>query len=183
MASENQGLHLSTSGVCYFRQALALDERRVKFLPEYVHGGANLSQAGGDDTESDSLSLPSVKEVWFVGNHADMCARNISHVINIIYLLPYSGGRNSAESDVNLFGMPLFWMKHEAMMADLRFNPEGLKWRWGWKDMPVTVVTKVPKICWLLEYWPVLQLNYSDAASQSRYVLKPLVPPALRLPS
>jgi len=25
--------------VCYFRHALALDERRVKFLPEYAHGG------------------------------------------------------------------------------------------------------------------------------------------------
>jgi len=26
-------------GICYFRHALALDERRVKFLPEYVCGG------------------------------------------------------------------------------------------------------------------------------------------------
>ena len=25
--------------VCYFRHALALDERRVKFLPEYAQGG------------------------------------------------------------------------------------------------------------------------------------------------
>ena len=25
--------------VCYFRHALALDERRVKFLPEYAYGG------------------------------------------------------------------------------------------------------------------------------------------------
>jgi len=25
--------------VCYFRQALALDERRLKFLPEYAYGG------------------------------------------------------------------------------------------------------------------------------------------------
>ena len=26
--------------VCFFRHALALDERRVKFLPEYAYGGA-----------------------------------------------------------------------------------------------------------------------------------------------
>ena len=26
--------------VCHFRHALALDERRVKFLPEYAHGGS-----------------------------------------------------------------------------------------------------------------------------------------------
>ena len=25
--------------VCYFRHALALDQRRVKFLPEYAYGG------------------------------------------------------------------------------------------------------------------------------------------------
>jgi len=29
--------------VCYFRHALALDERRVKFLPEYVCGSVSLS--------------------------------------------------------------------------------------------------------------------------------------------
>jgi hypothetical protein len=28
--------------VCYFRHALALDERRVKFIPEYAYGGASL---------------------------------------------------------------------------------------------------------------------------------------------
>jgi hypothetical protein len=27
------------SSICYFRHALALDERRVKYLPEYVCGG------------------------------------------------------------------------------------------------------------------------------------------------
>ena len=26
--------------ICYFRHALALDERRVKFLPEYAYGGS-----------------------------------------------------------------------------------------------------------------------------------------------
>lgn len=29
----------SCDHICYFRHALALDERRVKFLPEYVYGG------------------------------------------------------------------------------------------------------------------------------------------------
>jgi hypothetical protein len=28
--------------ICIFRHALALDERRVKFLPEYVGGGASI---------------------------------------------------------------------------------------------------------------------------------------------
>ncbi|EGO29547.1 hypothetical protein SERLADRAFT_412997 [Serpula lacrymans var. lacrymans S7.9] len=40
----------SCDHICYFRQALALDERRVKFLPEYVYGGKA--------DESDDTSIP-----------------------------------------------------------------------------------------------------------------------------
>jgi uncharacterized protein (DUF2235 family) len=53
----------TTSGmqhVCVFRHALALDERRVKFLPEFANGGAG------------PLNTGNVKEVWFAGVHADM---------------------------------------------------------------------------------------------------------------
>ena len=151
VASTDQGLHLSTSGVCLFRQALALDERRVKFLPEYAHGGISLSQAGCNDADSDDLSMPPVKEVWFAGNHSDMSVRNTSfaHALSLIYLLASSGGRNTAQSDVNIFRMPLWWMKHEAMMAGLSFKTEGLQWSWDWGKLPVNVSTKFPNgCCW-----------------------------------
>ncbi|KAF9239483.1 hypothetical protein BU15DRAFT_46764 [Melanogaster broomeanus] len=46
--------------ICYFRHALALDERRVKFLPEYALGGR--SETTNDDR---------IKEVWFAGTHSD----------------------------------------------------------------------------------------------------------------
>lgn len=45
----------------YFRHALALDERRVKFLPEYV-----------DYSKDDDSAPDHVKEVWFAGTHSDM---------------------------------------------------------------------------------------------------------------
>ncbi|KAJ8508126.1 hypothetical protein ONZ45_g9568 [Pleurotus djamor] len=48
--------------VCSFRHALALDERRVKFQPEYVNGG--LGPQPGDKGD--------VKEVWFAGTHSDI---------------------------------------------------------------------------------------------------------------
>ena len=48
--------------VCAFRHALALDEKRVKFQPEYVNGG--LGPLPGD--------TGNVKEVWFPGTHSDM---------------------------------------------------------------------------------------------------------------
>lgn len=62
--------------ICYFRHALALDERRVKFLPEYVQNGASTEENGhssGQPTNTDhGSSFPRVKEVWFAGTHSDM---------------------------------------------------------------------------------------------------------------
>ncbi|KAJ7860188.1 hypothetical protein B0H13DRAFT_1639652, partial [Mycena leptocephala] len=52
---------LSAEHLCIFRHALALDERRVKFLPEYLNGGGSMSD------------MANVKEVWFAGTHSDMC--------------------------------------------------------------------------------------------------------------
>ena len=52
--------------VCFFRHALALDERRVKFLPEYVNGGH------GPSEKDDVTSGDKIKEVWFAGSHSDM---------------------------------------------------------------------------------------------------------------
>ena len=57
--------------VDFFCHALALDERRVKFLPEYVNGGEGPAfkneTAPSEDTDDER-----VKEVWFAGSHSDM---------------------------------------------------------------------------------------------------------------
>ena len=78
--------------VCYFRHALALDERRVKFLPEYAYGGTSLPPTKENDNASGNVedglvtqdtavdhsskelrrTLPHTKEVWFAGTHSDM---------------------------------------------------------------------------------------------------------------
>ncbi|EIN07755.1 hypothetical protein PUNSTDRAFT_34256, partial [Punctularia strigosozonata HHB-11173 SS5] len=49
--------------VCVFRHALALDEVRVKFLPEYANAG--VGPTPNSHTEN-------VKEVWFSGSHSDI---------------------------------------------------------------------------------------------------------------
>ncbi|KAL4077564.1 hypothetical protein J3A83DRAFT_4086971 [Scleroderma citrinum] len=54
-------LTTSCDHICYFRHALALDERRVKFLPEYVYGG-----------RTDTAYNDHIKEVWFPGSHSDV---------------------------------------------------------------------------------------------------------------
>ena len=51
--------------VCYFRHALALHERRVKFLPEYAYGGSV-------EQEQPDTGTPHTLEVWFAGTHSDM---------------------------------------------------------------------------------------------------------------
>ena len=87
--------------VCHFRHALALDEKRVNFLPEYAHGGTSLSpistekqgDPSGNVKEVVNAQIPAVepdvtvlnrgskeptrklqqtKEVWFAGTHSDM---------------------------------------------------------------------------------------------------------------
>ena len=51
--------------ICFFRHALALDERRVKFLPEYVVAKEEWFSAG-------EFVRPRCKEVWFRGSHSDV---------------------------------------------------------------------------------------------------------------
>lgn len=61
------GTNQFDNSICYFRHALALDERRVKFLPEYICGGESYNKP--DKTDS---ATARVKEVWFAGCHSDM---------------------------------------------------------------------------------------------------------------
>jgi hypothetical protein len=49
--------------ICFFRHALALDERRVKFLPEYVVAKKEWFSPG-------EFGRPRCKEVWFRGSHS-----------------------------------------------------------------------------------------------------------------
>lgn len=54
---------------CYFRHALALDERRVKFMPEYfveMNAYRNEVPVGSHDIKDHA------KEVWFAGCHSDV---------------------------------------------------------------------------------------------------------------
>lgn len=60
--------------VCHFRHALALDERRVKFLPEYAGRGCMIPTAPVNArlVKSGKPWTVKVKEVWFAGTHSDM---------------------------------------------------------------------------------------------------------------
>ena len=54
--------------VCFFRHALALDERRVKFLPEYAYGGSGLPvESSGNDEKSGAVGGKSIKRQKTMG--------------------------------------------------------------------------------------------------------------------
>ena len=84
----------SAAHACHFRHALALDELRVKFMPEYFHEMNTQSDDGESkyiDTRlnvrlpkrasavsdngshrSEGNKAPKIKEVWFAGSHSDV---------------------------------------------------------------------------------------------------------------
>ncbi len=77
--------------ICYFRHALALDERRVKFLPEYVCGAESyISPQENPQAEGDTRgheSHDNVKEVWFSGCHSDMYVRSFVLIVPLLCLM------------------------------------------------------------------------------------------------
>ncbi|KZV80601.1 hypothetical protein EXIGLDRAFT_629887 [Exidia glandulosa HHB12029] len=86
--------------ICYFRHALALHERRVKFQPEFSCGG--LGPDPLDTSTGEKMVKPfyaHTKEVWFAGSHSQMC-----------------------------FGPALRWVSFEAEVAGLRLKQDPESW-------------------------------------------------------
>ncbi|KIJ34082.1 hypothetical protein M422DRAFT_233549, partial [Sphaerobolus stellatus SS14] len=103
--------------VCVFRHALALDERRCKFLPEYVNGGEGPSNKDSDDRSD-------VKEVWFVGSHSDIVPNmKLDH-----------------------FGPALRWMSYEAVHHGLRIQPHRGEWESIPPNPSLTFVWKIIEV-------------------------------------
>ncbi|KAG8215129.1 hypothetical protein J3R82DRAFT_8591 [Butyriboletus roseoflavus] len=90
----------SCGHICYFRHALALDERRVNFLPEYVYGGRSSHKDDGR-----------IKEVWFGGSHSDV------------------GGGNRYNERLQSGDIPLLWMRSQAITAGLEMMPADVMWK------------------------------------------------------
>ncbi|GAA5852272.1 hypothetical protein JCM8547_006720 [Rhodosporidiobolus lusitaniae] len=93
-----------------FRQALALDERRVDYLPELAHRR----------TTNDPHAT-NVKEVWFAGCHADVGG---AESIPSSWLLPTC--KQSQDEPPRLSHLPLSWLVDEAVQQGLLLNPERL---------------------------------------------------------
>ncbi|KAG2357750.1 hypothetical protein BDR07DRAFT_350634 [Suillus spraguei] len=151
--------------ICYFRHALALDERRVKFLPEYVYGGmsdrpkSQFVPPPKDECSKEDHVKDTVKEVWFAGSHSDVGG----------------GKREKTGNALNFQDMPLLWMREEAVEAGLELHPPKVAFRY--EDL------KTPKIndsltpwWWPLELLPVTRLRYNNSDEQTRVSHHPTWP-------
>ncbi|KAK0475727.1 hypothetical protein IW261DRAFT_1340366 [Armillaria novae-zelandiae] len=136
-------LTTSASHVCCFRQGLALDERRVKFLPEFLTDGP-IASSHSENYESMTTN---VKEVWFVGSHSDI-------------------------DGFDLTSVPLSWMVHEANEAGLHFTErEPVIGEWKWDHLSKNEPTRsLHGFWWIPEYFPIKTSVYSEKEiSTSRY--------------
>ncbi|KAJ8475211.1 hypothetical protein ONZ45_g15687 [Pleurotus djamor] len=107
--------------VCSFRHALALDEWRVKFQPEFANGGLGPRERERGD----------VKEVWFPGTHSDV------------------GGGSILNRRLKNFGSALRWITYEAMSRGLFLKPFEEQWtplsltpslKWFWRPLELLPV-------------------------------------------
>jgi hypothetical protein len=145
--------------ICQFRQALALDERRVKFLPEYVYGGMS------DRSKSKSVPTPeddhnTIKEVWCAGSHSDVYVSPVPEGYRLT-TCSSSGGKREKKSKVLTFqDMPLLWMREEAFDTGLLLNPP--KVAFTSKDLKTSQITNSLTLpWWALEILPNRHLCYN----------------------
>ncbi|KAN0111562.1 Uncharacterized alpha/beta hydrolase domain (DUF2235) domain containing protein [Russula decolorans] len=111
-----------------FRHALALDEHRSKFCPKLYHRSKpNKPRQANPESPTDEKfpNEPDVKEVWFVGSHADV-----------------GGGSVLDKQEHSLSNISLRWMIQELIQADcgVLFDPRAFK-RW---NLPVDIVRPPP---------------------------------------
>ncbi|GBE87201.1 hypothetical protein SCP_1004480 [Sparassis crispa] len=134
--------------VHYVRHALALDERRVKFSPEFITPTVAASHsdsadpAGTErlpDIEKDGQSNRPirVKEVWFAGCHSDV------------------GGGNKPNDKLLMDAIPALWMANEARTAGLDLLPT--KVEWDLEKLKAEKPTEsLTRPWWILELMPFL---------------------------
>ncbi|KJA24886.1 hypothetical protein HYPSUDRAFT_452805, partial [Hypholoma sublateritium FD-334 SS-4] len=146
--------------VCYFRHALALDERRVKFLPEYAYGGstkppptqkpemnpstnpASENNIRPDPTTNPVEVHPHTLEVWFAGTHSDI------------------GGGNVENVRMDRSRPPLRWMVFEAGALGLRTAQFKRKLSLD-EETKIEVKESLKGFWWFLELLPLKRLTYT----------------------
>ena len=157
---------LASTNTCdhvrYFRQALALDERRVKFLPEYVYGGtSDRTNWSKDESAQPPKDEDHIKEVWFAGSHSDVYVALAPQDTSLITGSSGGGSREKTRDPLDFRDMPLIWMREEALEAGLELEPPKVAFKYeNFKEPKITKSLTLP--WWLLEVLPIRRLRYNS---------------------
>lgn len=161
-----------------FRHALALDERRVKFIPECVMRKRHLDQdkkpvnfdeqmISLDTASGQRIPFQRLKEVWFAGSHSDVCvyykaSDTLTHSFS-------RGGGSSANDGNNPENAPLLWMISEAVLAGLHLqlptagcNLQDLHWT-------TEPQRSLHTVWWALEVLPIHRQSRSSRSETSHW--------------
>ncbi|KAF7980226.1 hypothetical protein HWV62_39343 [Athelia sp. TMB] len=149
--------------ITIFRHALALDEQRVKFIPECLMR-KEFKDKNGKPVDFDTLEVKlsiagnlmlvkRVKEVWFAGSHSDVGGGGVSSLCH---------------DALNIERAPLLWMINEAAMAGLHFTQSTVEWK------ILNLKTRKPTrslhtFWWFLEYCPIKRQSRSDRSDTSSW--------------
>ncbi|KZP29576.1 hypothetical protein FIBSPDRAFT_816048 [Athelia psychrophila] len=146
-----------------FRHALALDERRVRFIPECVMRKKHRDKTNKPinfDKETIKISTASgerievvrLKEVWFAGSHSDVCV----------------GGGNLPNDGLNLESAPLLWMVNEAAIAGLLLTQSTVEWKV--RDLETAKPHRsLHSFWWALECLPLHRQSRSSRSETSHW--------------
>lgn len=128
----------AVGSVTYFRQALALDERRVKFQPEF-------RESNEDEFKGSLNGIARNKEVWFLGVHTSV------------------GGGSDPDVCPSLSNIPFRWMLAEAVECGLRTGAINILRANAIRDVPTVVQyirNHLPAIYDF--YWTTKIIRYPD---------------------
>ena len=165
---------VSVTNACHFRHALALDEYRVKFMPEYF-------------LEMNANSVPDnrdVKEVWFAGSHSDVYVISQSTEVINLTCFAFRGGtgrpmtihdRANAHIEDNDPGpynahagnAPFLWMRQEAAIHDLKLGQR--EFTWDPKDIDFGQISSMTPVWKMAEMLPIRhQVSFSGTGKHER---------------
>ncbi|KAF8552015.1 hypothetical protein OG21DRAFT_1444214 [Imleria badia] len=163
---------------CHFRHALALDELRVNFMPEYFHEMNSQTDDGkskyivtspdvehaatpaGERRESpvsdNSIDLSEgkkmttdIKEVWFAGCHSDV------------------GGKDRPGKSHQAGNVSLLWMRREATANGLVLEPTDIVWVPD--DLDFGISNSMTRAWLVIEYLPIKhRVCFSGAGEDDR---------------
>ncbi|KDR68091.1 hypothetical protein GALMADRAFT_1051503 [Galerina marginata CBS 339.88] len=180
--------------VCYFRHALALDERRVKFLPEYAYGGSTNPPATCEDKKpsifnrglfrknvsptekpggtAEDIFTQEQSSIPVIDDVVDASKKTAPHTLEVWFAGTHSdiGGGNDKNPRMDRSRPPLRWMVFEAQALGLRterFQHELSR------DQQIDIKESLTLAWWLLELLPLKRLTYTRRENRTLASRKP----------